>query len=240
MKFPIALAAGIGGGIAALVPGGKSPKEGFMDAFNAVMNFGSGESKPTIPTEETADGEKLTDGADDATADAEKEETGGTDSTGSGISNEVYPFKLSGFDRFDDRTIKHDEYTILGKDKKGRFQVKDPNGRQLTVTNPKAATFIENAVEGKRTDLANMHMDNMAGGSDLFVDEVTSGADLTSREAELAQKRAGYHDGGQGRFNISTNVGGTNSSTTNSVVVTKEEPSFFQRVSQNWFGGTPN
>jgi len=242
MKFPIALAAGIGGGIAALVPGGKSPKEGFMDAFNAVMNFGQGQEKPKIPEGDApTDGDKLTTGADGATADAEKDmetKDGGGSVGDQSLSNNVYPFKLSGFDQFDDNSIKHDEYTITGKNKKGQFLVTDPNGRRLRVTNPKAAAFIRSALKDKQGELREMQLQDMGGG-EMLVDSVT-GDNLMSREQELAEKRAGYYDSGQGRFDVTTNVGGTNSSVTNSVVVTKEEPGFFTRIKNRWNGELPS
>ena len=115
LKFPVALAAGIAGGIAALLPGGKSPKEGFMDAFNAVMNFGSGEGKAPKPAEDTADAETMS-AESTAADDGEKvEDRGGDDSqdmgTGDTSKASVYPFKMSGFKK---HGYEDDEYIITG------------------------------------------------------------------------------------------------------------------------------
>ena len=97
LKFPVALAAGIAGGIAALLPGGKSPKEGFMDAFNAVMNFGSGEGTAPIPKDDFADAESMS--AESTAADdgdkVEEEPTKTVEGPSGGEETKasIFPFK---------------------------------------------------------------------------------------------------------------------------------------------------
>ena len=155
LKFPVALSAGIAGGIAALVNPSKSPKEGFMDAFNAVMNFGSGKGKPPVPAggAPTTDGEKLTP-TDNEVASAEKKADTivGDDTSGEiGEEKSIYPVKISGFSKFKDAGVgvKHDEYTITGVNKKGQYTVTDPKGASLVINDPEVAAFTTAALENQ-------------------------------------------------------------------------------------------
>ena len=228
IKFPYALAAGIAGGIAALMPGGMSPKEGFMKGFNAVMNAGQTPIEPkTEDTEVNAD--KLApSGSGDQ---AEKTKSSGDVSGSDEESDSIYPFKISGMKELGQR---HDEYTIEGKNKKGQYIGKDPRGRKVTAVEPAVITAIDNQVNN--LEEAKMQAETAAFSGQLDSanmmsrnDSSQSGVTLADRQKELAEKRAGYAQGGQGRFTNNTNIGGSNSSVSNQVIVKKEPDANFKR-----------
>ena len=52
---------------------------------------------------------------------------------------------------------------------------------------------------------------------------------MADRQKELADKRAAYAGGGQGRFTNNTSIGGSNSSVSNQVIVKKEPDANFKR-----------
>ena len=175
MKFPTALAAGIAGGIAALLPGGKSPKEGFMDAFNAVMNFGSGEGTAPIPKDDFADAESMS--AESTTADdGEKvEDRGGDESedTGTGDTKKasVFPFKMSGFKKFG---YKDDEYIITGpfEGPVGGFTGTTVDGKEnVDFTKYAVRSYIRRAESGRANLLQPLEL-----GDGSMLEENTGGS----------------------------------------------------------------
>ena len=198
LKFPVALAAGIAGGIAALVPGGKSPKEGFMDAFNAVMNFGSGEGAPPVPEggEAPVDAEKMNPTDNEvASAESKAEEiTGDGSSAGIGIDDSIYPVKISGFSKFKDAGVgvKHDEYTITGVNKKGQYTVRDPDNKSLVVNDPEVEAFTTQALLNQQAaDTAQL------SEAAVVMNDIGSikGSGLMSGSEELQAQRDAYRGG---------------------------------------------
>ena len=190
LKFPVALAAGIAGGIAALLPGGKSPKEGFMDAFNAVMNFGSGEGKAPIPNEEGGDAEAMSAGAE-AADDGEKvvEDRGGDDSedmgTGdTGGTTKVFPFKMSGFKKFG---YPDDEYIVTGPLLKGGgYMGTTVDGDEdTTFTDDVVRRYITRAARGRAALITPLEI-----GDGSMLEETTGGATpgttISARSTEVA------------------------------------------------------
>ena len=227
LKFPIALSAGIAGGIAALLPGGLSPKEGFMRGFNAVMGGGDEPKAPNL-NEAEADAAKTTEGADKAEADATKDVKSTID-VGVGRSvddNEIYPIKVSGLK---DLGAKKDEYTITGKDEDGNYLAKDDRGKTRTLKKDKVVSAIDSAIQSKGAGIVAAEFQEDAAAMLGRQDGSSSGITLSDRQAELEEKRAGYAGGGQGRFTMN-NVGGSSSQTVrNSTTVTRQPDANFKR-----------
>ena len=227
LKFPIALAAGIAGGIAALLPGGLSPKEGFMKGFNAVMGGGDEPKAPNL-NEAEADAAKTTEGADKAEADATKEVESTIDvGVGRKLSDEeIYPIKVSGLK---DLGAKQDAYTVTGKDEDGNYLAKDDRGRTVTLDKDKVVTAIDSAIQTKGAGIVAAEFQEDAAAMLGRQDGSASGVTLSDRQAELEEKRAGYAGGGQGRFQVN-NVGGSSSQTvSNSTTVTRAPDANFKR-----------
>ena len=232
LKFPVALAAGIAGGIAALLPGGKSPKEGFMDAFNAVMNFGSGEQKPPIPGEgDGGEADAMSEGAptnDDAAK--EQMDTRSVPESGQGEVNRenIYPFKLKGFK---ETGLDEDEYIVMGENPAGGYYLHPTDGdikhyRMFqTRKKPAVNSLIDSAVDTAVGSSAALSMGfggaDVSAADELAAIQSRSGVTLTDRQAELEAKRAGY--GSSGSSTVVTNVGGTSSSSTTTQVVVKPQ-----------------
>ena len=227
LKFPIALAAGIAGGIAALLPGGLSPKEGFMKGFNAVMGGGDEPKAPNL-NESEADAAKTTEGADKAEADATKDVKSTID-VGVGRSvgdDEIYPIKVSGLK---DLGAKKDEYTITGKDEDGNYLGVDDRGKTRTLKKDKVVSAIDSAIQTKGAGIVAAEFQEDAAAMLGRQDGSSSGITLSDRQAELEEKRAGYAGGGQGRFTMN-NVGGSSSQTvSNSTTVTRQPDANFKR-----------
>ena len=209
LKFPVALAAGIGGGIAALVPGGKSPKEGFMDAFNAVMNFGEGEPKAPNLTEAEPDAASLSsesstnDEAEPIKDNVDKGTTGSTKAEG--VS--MYPFNLKGFK---DQGLDQDEYTITGRRDDGVYIGTDADGEDVEF--PMGVNqFITNAVEGRRDAMEVVERGTGPAQMEDGGPGIT-GTGIGSRSEELAAQRAQYAGGFNTGFNMSSST--TNAPTT--------------------------
>jgi len=189
LKFPVALAAGIAGGIAALLPGGKSPKEGFMDAFNAVMNFGSGEGKAPIPNDEGGDAESMSVGAEaaddgDKVEKAEKSLTGDSDSgAGDEKKTSIYPFKLGGFKKFN--KDNKEEYIIEGRNEKGYYGTRIDGSGNIKFLDPAYTRYITKAVAG-RAEL----MTPLSLGDGSMLEQTTGGATpgttISDRSTEVA------------------------------------------------------
>lgn len=218
LKFPVALAAGIAGGIAALLPGGKSPKEGFMDAFNAVMNFGSGEGKPPKPSEDGADAETM---SSESTAADDGEKMEDTAPTKEGPSSDsgstkpsMYPFKIKGMKQFG---YTLDEYTITGKGYDGDTNTSYYRGTggmmsSVRFDDPAEKQYISDAIEGRRS-IMNMKRDQEI---DTSLQGIT-GTGLQSRSVELQAQRDSYAGGftsGPQAFVNTTNAPTTTTSTT--------------------------
>ena len=186
LKFPVALAAGIAGGIAALLPGGKSPKEGFMDAFNAVMNFGSGEGKAPIPKEDGADAETMS-AESTAADDGEKVEDLGGDSDDSGTGDEtktsIYPFKLGGFKTLNEDNA--DEYIIEGRNDKGYYGTFANGKGNVKFTGNTIKRYITKAVAGRQELMTPLTL-----GDGSMLEETTGGATpgttISARSTEVA------------------------------------------------------
>lgn len=186
LKFPVALAAGIAGGIAALLPGGKSPKEGFMDAFNAVMNFGSGEGKAPIPKEDGADAETMS-AESTAADDGEKVEDLGGDSDDSGTGDEnktsIYPFKLGGFKTLNEKNA--DEYIIEGRNDKGYYGTAANGKGNIKFTGKTIKRYITKAVAGRQELMTPLTL-----GDGSMLEETTGGATpgttISARSTEVA------------------------------------------------------
>ena len=222
LKFPVALAAGIAGGIAALLPGGKSPKEGFMDAFNAVMNFGSGEGTAPIPKDDFADAESMS--AESTAADdgdkVEEEPTKTVEGPSGGEETKasIFPFKIKGMKKFG---RQHDEYTIFdkvyeGEGTSGKFMYTGltPQGLPATFSDVGEKQYISDAVEGRRSI---MEMSRGPGEMEESAPGIT-GTGLQSRSAELQAQRDSYRGGfvsGPQAFVNTTNAPTTTTSQTN-------------------------
>ena len=229
LKFPVALAAGIAGGIAALLPGGKSPKEGFMDAFNAVMNFGSGEQKPPIPGEgDGGEADAMSENAptnDDAAKEVIEEKTA-PDSGQPQVNREnIYPFRLKGFKQFG---MDKDEYIVAGPNKRGvggYFLKEEPGSRMFLKANDLIVGHIDSAIDDAVGTSAALSMGfggaDVSAADELAAIQSRSGVTLTDRQAELEAKRAGY--GSSGSSTVVTNVGGSSSSSTTTQVVVKPQ-----------------
>ena len=228
LKFPIALAAGIAGGIAALLPGGLSPKEGFMKGFNAVMGGGDEPKAPNINQAE-ADAAKTTEGADKAEADATKDVKSTIDvGVGRDVSDdEIYPIKVSGLK---DLGARRDEYTVTGKDEDGNYLAVDDRGKTRTLKKDKVVSAIDSAIQSKGAGIVAAEFQEDAANMLGRNEGSSSGITLGDRQAELEEKRAGYAGGGQGRFTMN-NVGGSSSQTvSNSTTVTRQPDANFKRV----------
>ena len=228
LKFPIALAAGIAGGIAALLPGGLSPKEGFMKGFNAVMGGGDEPKAPNINQSE-ADAAKSTEGADKAEADATKDVKSTIDvGVGRDVSDdEIYPIKVSGLK---DLGARRDEYTVTGKDEDGNYLAVDDRGKTRTLKKDKVVSAIDSAIQSKGAGIVAAEFQEDAANMLGRNEGSSSGITLGDRQAELEEKRAGYAGGGQGRFTMN-NVGGSSSQTvSNSTTVTRQPDANFKRV----------
>ena len=228
LKFPIALAAGIAGGIAALLPGGLSPKEGFMKGFNAVMGGGDEPKAPNINQAE-ADAAKSTEGADKAEADATKDVKSTIDvGVGRDVSDdEIYPIKVSGLK---DLGARRDEYTVTGKDEDGNYLAVDDRGKTRTLKKDKVVSAIDSAIQSKGAGIVAAEFQEDAANMLGRNEGSSSGITLGDRQAELEEKRAGYAGGGQGRFTMN-NVGGSSSQTvSNSTTVTRQPDANFKRV----------
>ena len=186
LKFPVALAAGIAGGIAALLPGGKSPKEGFMDAFNAVMNFGSGEGKAPVPTEDGADAETMS-AESTAADDGERVKDLGGDSDDSGTGDEkktsIYPFKLGGFKTL--HKDNQDEYIIEGRNDKGYYGTRTDGTGNIRFIQPAYKRYITKAVAGRQELMTPLTL-----GDGSMLEETTGGATpgttISARSTEVA------------------------------------------------------
>ena len=227
LKFPIALAAGIAGGIAALLPGGLSPKEGFMKGFNAVMGGGDEPKAPNI-NEAEADAQKTTEGADKAEADATKDVKSTIDvGVGRDVSeSEIYPIKVSGLK---DLGAKEDEYTVTGKDEDGNYLYEDDRGRTKVLKKDKVVAAIDSAIQTKGAGIVAAEFQEDATAMLGRNEGSSSGINLSDRQAELEEKRSSYAGGGQGRFNVN-NVGGTsNQSVSNQTTVVREADANFKR-----------
>ena len=239
LKFPVALAAGIAGGIAALVPGGKSPKEGFMDAFNAVMNFGEGEPKAPNLTEAEPDASSLSSESstnDEAEPIKDNVDKGTKGGAAEGVS--LYPFNLKGFK---DQGMEQDEYTITGRrSEDGVYIGTDADGEDVEF--PKEVNqFITNAVEGRRDA-----MEVVERGTGAQMEESApgiTGTGLQSRSAELAAQREQYSGGFGTGFAMSSST--TNAPTTivnssTSTTIPDSDDSIKGRVGGSSGVGTPS
>jgi len=227
LKFPIALAAGIAGGIAALLPGGLSPKEGFMKGFNAVMGGGDEPKAPPINQAE-ADAAKTTEGADKAEADATKDVKSTID-VGVGRSvddNEIYPIKVSGLK---DLGAKKDEYTITGKDEDGNYLGVDDRGKTRTLKKDKVVSAIDSAIQSKGAGIVAAEFQEDAAAMLGRNEGSSSGINLSDRQAELEEKRSSYAGGGQGRFNVNNVGGSSNQTVSNQTTVVREADANFKR-----------
>jgi len=230
LKFPVALAAGIAGGIAALLPGGKSPKEGFMDAFNAVMNFGSG-GKPPVPGEGDGDSaDAISEGAptnDDAAKEVMDEKSPPESKQGQVTRDNVFPFKMKGFK---DVGMEEDEYYVMGENPAGGYFIHPADGKIRhhkmihTRKNEQLNAFVDSAVDDAVGTSAALSMGfggaGVSASDELAAIQSKSGASLTDRQAELAAKRETY---GTGSSTVVTNVGGSSSSSTTTQVVVKPQ-----------------
>lgn len=227
LKFPIALAAGIAGGIAALLPGGLSPKEGFMKGFNAVMGGGDEPKAPNL-NEAEADAAKTTEGADKAEADATKEVESTIDvGVGRSVSDkEIYPIKVSGLK---DLGARKDEYTVTGKDEDGNYLAKDDRGKTVTLNKDKVVAAIDSAIQTKGAGIVAAEFQEDAAAMLGRQDGSSSGVTLSDRQAELAEKRAGYAGAGQGRFQVNNVGGSTSQSVSNVTTVTRQPDANFKR-----------
>lgn len=227
IKFPYALAAGIAGGIAALLPGGLSPKEGFMKGFNAVMGGGDKPKAPNL-NEAEADAAKTTEGADKAGADATKQVESTIDvGVGRSVSDkEIYPIKVSGLK---DLGAKQDEYTVTGKDGDGNYLAKDDRGRTVTLEKDKVVSAIDSAIQTKGAGIVAAEFQEDAAAMLGRQNGSASGVTLSDRQAELEEKRAGYAGGGQGRFTMNNVGGSTNQSVSNVTTVTRQPDANFKR-----------
>lgn len=227
VKFPIALAAGIAGGIAALLPGGLSPKEGFMKGFNAVMGGGDEAKAPNL-NEAEPDADKTTEGADKAEADATKDVKSTIDvGVGRDVSeNEIYPIKVSGLK---DLGAKEDEYTITGKDEDGNYLYKDSKNRTKVLKKDKVVAAIDTAIQNKGAGIVAAEFQEDAAAMLSRQDGSSSGVTLSDRQAELAEKRAGYAGAGQGRFQVNNVGGSTSQSVSNVTTVTRQPDANFKR-----------
>lgn len=227
LKFPIALAAGIAGGIKALLPGGLSPKEGFMKGFNAVMGGGDEPKAPNL-NEAEADAAKTTEGADKAEADATKEVESTIDvGVGRSVSDkEIYPIKVSGLK---DLGARKDEYTVTGKDEDGNYLAKDDRGKIVTLKKDKVVSAIDSAIQTKGAGIVAAEFQEDAAAMLGRQDGSSSGVTLSDRQAELAEKRAGYAGAGQGRFQVNNVGGSTSQSVSNVTTVTRQPDANFKR-----------
>ena len=138
------MAAGIAAGIFHLLPmSGKSPKEGFMDAFNAVMNFGSGEGEVPIPKGDGGDAETMS-AESTAADDGERVKDLGGDSDDSGTGDEqktsIYPFKLGGFKTL--HKDNQDEYIIEGRNDKGYYGTRTDGTGNIRFIQPAYKRYI--------------------------------------------------------------------------------------------------
>ena len=227
LKFPIALAAGIAGGIAALLPGGLSPKEGFMKGFNAVMGGGDEPKAPNLNGAE-ADAAKTTEGADKAEADATKDVKSTIDvGVGRDVSDdEIYPIEVSGLK---DLGARRDKYTITGKDEDGNYLAVDDRGKTRTLKKDKVVSAIDSAIQSKGAGIVAAEFQEDAANMLGRQDGSSSGITLSDRQAELEEKRAGYAGGGQGRFTMNNVGGSTSQSVSNVTTVTRQPDANFKR-----------
>lgn len=229
LKFPVALAAGIAGGIAALLPGGKSPKEGFMDAFNAVMNFGSGEGKAPIPKEDSADAETMS-AESTAADDGDKVEEEPTETVeGPSDSGEtkasIFPFKIKGMKKFgrvhDEYTITGKEYTGDGRSGKSIYTGRTPLGMPANFTEIDEKQYISDAVEGRRSI---MEMSRGPGEMDMSLQGIT-GTGLQTRSAELQAQRDAYAGGFKSGPQAFVNTTNAPTSTVSTTTITQVKDS---------------
>lgn len=187
LKFPIALAAGIAGGIAALLPGGLSPKEGFMKGFNLVMGGGDEPKAPEIGDAEVDATKMGGDNNDDGT-DANVETKEGPSSTSSS-SDSPFPFKLKGIDKINDKY--GEETTVLGESE-GKYIVQGGKLGFTAVEDPKVSGYIKDAIDGNTT----AQQFGLQPGETVDISGRTvTGTNISEQSSDLEAQRAEYAGG---------------------------------------------
>ncbi len=131
--FPIALAAGIGAALGALLPGGKSPKEAFKATFSKVMSVGSSITQESEASKNSGKdlAEKSPDGESVSSNDAVPE--GSAPSDGSD-GEDVMAVKIPADDRSFPRKLRGTTVTVLEENSRGRYAVNNEDGKRVLLS----------------------------------------------------------------------------------------------------------
>ncbi len=131
--FPIALAAGIGAALGALLPGGKSPKEAFKATFSKVMSVGSSITQESEASKNSGKdlAEKSPDGESVSSNDAVPEGSAPSDGSDGGA---VMAVKIPADDRSFPRKLRGTTVTVLEENSRGRYAVNNEDGKRVLLS----------------------------------------------------------------------------------------------------------
>ena len=99
----------------------------------------------------------------------------------------------------------------------------------VTLKKDKVVSAIDSAIQTKGAGIVAAEFQEDAAAMLSRQDGSSSGVTLSDRQAELAEKRAGYAGAGQGRFQVNNVGGSTSQSVSNVTTVTRQPDANFKR-----------
>jgi hypothetical protein len=220
--FPIALAAGIGAALGALLPGGKSPKEAFKATFDKVMSAGSSitqESEESKNSGKDLAG-KTPDGESISSNDAVLE--GSAPSDGSD-GEDVVAVKIPADDSTFPRKLRGTTVTVLEENRRGRYAINNEDGKRVLLSKKASKSLV-----------GLLNPETSTGDGDLTSSGSNSGSTISGQTADADNaKLASLFTGGGGSTTLSTiNAPSSIQSMNKTTVIQGQKSSLENRMGQ--------
>lgn len=218
--FPVALAAGIGAALGALLPGGKSPKEAFKDTFSKVMSVGSSITQESQESKDsgqdlagkTPDGESVS--SNDAVAE------GSAPSDGSD-GEDVMAVKIPADDRSFPRKLRGTTVTVLEENNRGRYAINNEDGKRVLLSKKASKSLV-----------GLLSPESSTSDGDLTTLGSTSGTTISGQTADTASARdESMSSGSKTTASVSTiNAPSSISSMNKTVIMQGQKSSLLNRM----------
>jgi hypothetical protein len=220
--FPIALAAGIGAALGALLPGGKSPKEAFKDTFSKVMSAGSSITQESQASKDSGKdlAEKSPDGESVSSNDAVPE--GSAPSDGSD-GEDVMAVKIPADDSTFPRKLRGTTVTVLEENRRGRYAINNEDGKRVLLSKKASKSLV-----------GLLNPETSTGDGDLTSSGSNSGSTISGQTADADNaKLASLFTGGGGSTTLSTiNAPSSIQSMNKTTVIQGQKSSLENRMGQ--------
>ena len=220
--FPVALAAGIGAALGALLPGGKSPKEAFKATFDKVMSVGSSitqESEESKNSGKDLAG-KTPDGESISSNDAVLEGSAPSDGED---GEDVVAVKIPADDRSFPRNLRGTKVTVLEENQRGRYAILNEDGKRVLLRKKASKSLV-----------GLLNPETSTGDGDLTSSGSNSGSTISGQTADADNaKLASLFTGGGGSTTLSTiNAPSSIQSMNKTTVIQGQKSSLENRMGQ--------